>query len=437
MSDSSDHEIDDHSSSKVYNFQAEASTQTATLEEQKSELTQLTVEIEKLSKFKALIAAQTKTLDQNIISGEELDDLRLECKQLVTRKHSLESELENYKGEITVLRQKLEQGVESNQKMSALEMVEFSLRNQLKEWEKKYEALKKNHHILLEEKCELEEQENDSRLNAQRWEQQHKSTLEKTELLSEELTFERKSSSILKSELDTTRAHLDDARNEVGYLEALVQRYEQRVFDLEELEVELREKLALLEGAVHFSVWWNTILMNQGIRIPTRPMIVNYASNFNDQAAFVIENSEEDWQVMIKTLRAEKIQLTQTLNTMMAEKESLAMSLEGTQEDKIQRIVELEDRYFLSNLLVPVIKLKKSNSRLSELLNEAVEHKKQCSKEIADLEEKLNINQIIQEDEEKTPKVSLDEKEEAYRQTIAEADSLLAKLESDYHVTIR
>ena len=359
MSDSSDHEIDDHSSSKVYNFQAEASTQTATLEEQKSELTQLTVEIEKLSKFKALIAAQTKTLDQNIISGEELDDLRLECKQLVTRKHSLESELENYKGEITVLRQKLEQGVESNQKMSALEMVEFSLRNQLKEWEKKYEALKKNHHILLEEKCELEEQENDSRLNAQRWEQQHKSTLEKTELLSEELTFERKSSSILKSELDTTRAHLDDARNEVGYLEALVQRYEQRVFDLEELEVELREKLALLEGAVHFSVWWNTILMNQGIRIPTRPMIVNYASNFNDQAAFVIENSEEDWQVMIKTLRAEKIQLTQTLNTMMAEKESLAMSLEGTQEDKIQRIVELEDRYFLSNLLVPVIKFKK------------------------------------------------------------------------------
>ena len=70
-------------------------------------------------------------------------------------------------------------------------------------------------------------------------------------------------------------------------------------------------------------------------------------------------------------------------------------------------------------------------------MNEAVEHKKQCSKEIADLEEKLNINQIIQEDEEKTPKVSLDEKEEAYRQTIAEADSLLAKLESDYHVTIR
>ena len=58
---------------------------------------------------------------------------QVECKQLVTRKHSLESELEDYKGEITQLRRKLEEGVDvSSQKMTALERVEFSLRNQLK-----------------------------------------------------------------------------------------------------------------------------------------------------------------------------------------------------------------------------------------------------------------------------------------------------------------
>ena len=102
------------------------------------------------------------------IAYGELDDLRIECKQLVTRKHSLESELENYKGEITNLRRKLEEGFESDQKMTALERVEFSLRNQLKEWEKKYNSLKSDHQALLEEKCELEEAENDSRLNAQR-----------------------------------------------------------------------------------------------------------------------------------------------------------------------------------------------------------------------------------------------------------------------------
>ena len=114
--------------------------------------------------------------------------MQVECKELVTRKHSLESELENYKGEITQLKQKLE-GSESNQKMTALERVEFSLRNQLKEWELKYETLNKEHQSLMEEKCELEEAENDSRLNAQRWEHQHKSTVEKSQLLSGKVSF--------------------------------------------------------------------------------------------------------------------------------------------------------------------------------------------------------------------------------------------------------
>ena len=65
------------------------------------------------------------------------------------------------------------------------------------EWEKKYLTLKHDQQGLLEEKCELEEAENDSRLNAQRWEHQHKTTLEKSQLLSEELTCERKSNTIL------------------------------------------------------------------------------------------------------------------------------------------------------------------------------------------------------------------------------------------------
>ena len=136
----------------------------------------------------------------------------------------------------------------------------------------KSKKLKWLHNILtlysfLEEKCELEEAENDSRLNAQRWEHQHKTTLEKSQLLSDELTCERKSNSILHSELETVQANLEESRNETAYFESLVQRYEQRVFDLEELEVELREKLALLEGAVQFAVWWNTVLMNQVLKL--------------------------------------------------------------------------------------------------------------------------------------------------------------------------
>ena len=94
----------------------------------------------------------------------------------------------------------------------------------------------------------------------------------------------------MRSELDTTHANLEEARNEISYLESLVQRYEQRVFDLEELEVELREKLSLLEGAVHFAIWWNTVLMNQGFRQPSRPMIIDLSPEIGTYIQFVISS---------------------------------------------------------------------------------------------------------------------------------------------------
>ena len=50
-------------------------------------------------------------------------------------------------------------------------------------------------------------------------------------------------------------------RSDAAYMEALMQRYEQRVFDLEEIEVELREKLTLLEQG-----WINAVvtIINNG-----------------------------------------------------------------------------------------------------------------------------------------------------------------------------
>jgi hypothetical protein len=50
-----------------------------------------------------------------------------------------------------------------------LEKLESFLRKQLHEMELKYETLHTQNLALMEEKCELEEAENDSRLNAQRY----------------------------------------------------------------------------------------------------------------------------------------------------------------------------------------------------------------------------------------------------------------------------
>ena len=58
-------------------------------------------------------------------------------------------------------------------------------------------------------------------------------------------------------------------KSQVSELDSLVQRYEQRVFELEELEVELREKLSLLEDGLKFATWWANLLLSTGIRLPT------------------------------------------------------------------------------------------------------------------------------------------------------------------------
>ena len=67
-------EIDERSKIFVDFHTEEASTQTAILEEQKSEITQLTMEIEKLAKFKNVIETRSSP---DHVSYEELDDLRV------------------------------------------------------------------------------------------------------------------------------------------------------------------------------------------------------------------------------------------------------------------------------------------------------------------------------------------------------------------------
>ena len=80
----------------------------------------------------------------------------------------------------------------------------------------------------------------------------------------------------------------------------------------------------------------------------------------------------------------------------MAEKESLAMSLEGNHEDKINRIVKLEDR-------------------IAELLKAAKEHEEQCGKEKSELKSKLHQAELISQENLKPLQESLEVKEDAYR----------------------
>ena len=118
------------------------------------------------------------------------------------------------------------------------------------------------------------------------------------------------------------------------------------------------------------------------------------------------------------------MKLTQSLNALLNEKESLALSLENNHENKIERIVHLEDK-------------------VSELLNAAQQRKEEYTKEIGDLKRKLSAFEKNSEDlppsvsSSEQEKIMQQSREDAYRQTIAEADSMLSKLEADYQSTIK
>jgi hypothetical protein len=107
-------------------------------------------------------------------------------------------------------------------------------------------------------------------------EQQNFSAIEKNQLLAEDLVLERKTSAILRNELDSVNAQGGTSGFETSRLESMLQRYEQRVFDLEELEVELREKISALRFAFQTLYWfWTYIIMSSGCILPSRPMITS------------------------------------------------------------------------------------------------------------------------------------------------------------------
>ena len=118
-----------------------------------------------------------------------------------------------------------------------------------------------------------------------RLETQNSSALEKNQMLAEELVLERKTSAILRNELDAVNNQQGESnRYEASRLESMLQRYEQRVFDLEELEVELREKIMSLQYAFKTIYWFCTyVVMSSAHLIPSRPTIVNHSSATHTQ----------------------------------------------------------------------------------------------------------------------------------------------------------
>jgi outer membrane murein-binding lipoprotein Lpp len=144
---------------------------------------------------------------------------------------------------------------------------EVRLSAQVKELSAKVQQLISENKCLEEEKCEMEEAENDTRLRCQKLEVKLVSLSESKADLDSQLQQERRSLGRLRSALSKCERQEEESRRNLNYLEVMLNKYEQRNFDLEEREVDLRHRLEMLEGSIPALVIWNMWRIVQNLRI--------------------------------------------------------------------------------------------------------------------------------------------------------------------------
>ena len=148
----------------------EISTQT---KDDKSSVTMITMEMDKLS-LPSSYHDESQLSKTSLFEKQDISDsqqnmnfiaLREDYQLLQEQKRNLELDIKSFKQDTET---NVAVGKENSKRIIKLQEIEHTLRNQLEELDTKYSALKEKNRILVEEKCELEEAENDSRLQAQR-----------------------------------------------------------------------------------------------------------------------------------------------------------------------------------------------------------------------------------------------------------------------------
>ena len=159
---------------KKEKIMVEISTQT---KEDQSPVTMIAMEMDQLTtsdlcheKLFPSNVNSRRSIEEAVLDNENYDKLREDFETLTKQKKRLEQDLESFEEDRKEWRSKknMDLAEDNERKIVQLQNIENELKNQLDDWEKKYVELQEKNRLLLEEKCEIEEAENDSRLQAQR-----------------------------------------------------------------------------------------------------------------------------------------------------------------------------------------------------------------------------------------------------------------------------
>jgi len=433
------------SESGMFESTSFVNSQTQTTDQYIKEIASLTEEVEKLTAFRDLVetrmvlpipsspASQVKMASRQNETASEKES---------TPVNETEYNEDDLKKEISNLQTTLEQ-----------------TRSQLKQ--------------VIEDKCELEEAENDSRLRAQVSEQEALDLHDSIKNLEDELLVERKAIKHLRSELEIQKEKEDSSYNEIAYLELLTKQYEEKINMLEDSKGRLVNGLNLLVKGVtiwsfiHHNKYCIVKPLNRGLCfVNDKVYNLNHTDGLLNKIRRSASLSTEDEPFSKKMriscdndLKREKEELQLEVLKLKIEKDQLEKSQEKTYEEKIERIMTLEDKVaelFHEGKLMKdqflkektALKntheremgelLKKENSNTSRL--EYLQHEVDIiGAELESVEangEKNSLGKIkflIENETKLTKEIAEHEKKEyAFRETLAEADVIMANIEYNY-----
>merc|ERR1719309_1487211 len=353
------------------------------------------------------------------------------------------------------------------------EYSEDELKNEISNLQTTLEKTKSELKQVIEDKCELEEAENDSRLRAQVSEQEALDLHDSIKNLEDELLVERKAIKHLRSELEIQKEKEDSSYNEIAYLELLTKQYEEKINMLEDSKGRLVNGLNLLVKGVtiwsfiHHNKYCIVKPLNRGLCfVNDKVYNLNHTDGLLNKIRRSASLSTEDEPFSKKMriscdndLKREKEELQLEVLKLKIEKDQLEKSQEKTYEEKIERIMTLEDKVaelFHEGKLMKdqflkektALKntheremgelLKKENSNTSRL--EYLQHEVDIiGAELGSVEangEKNSLGKIkflIENETKLTKEIAEHEKKEyAFRETLAEADVIMANIEYNY-----
>ncbi|XP_050544935.1 early endosome antigen 1 isoform X2 [Daktulosphaira vitifoliae] len=395
------------------------------------------------------------TTDENLSTDltEELRKLTRIREKIEERKVPLvddrtAKELSFYKDHWQILEKKVEAYESSGDtkiKLLATSIdKESKLSNELKILYTTLDKLKTQNRLLEEEKCEFEEAENDTRLRCQKLESKFLVLAETNNSLEAELIKKSKQIEKLRQELIEVDTKKCEARKHAATMEALVNKYEQRNFELEESEMESKCKLQLLENAWPAIVLWNIwrMVCKHYRKNRTHKVIVEKKSSYSDEdnleklRIMTKEKMELEKQVQDLELKENVYQQTlqqadsilsnveegykkqiDELNSELAEKQKLLVDREkimrisvdsrNRESDHLDRIhtLETEVRDLVHKLKSKEIEKQSSVRResqlrndMEQLVNEMCEIKSENGKFKTLLDcEKMKLNEILRD----------------------------------------